>query len=141
MLEFVTETRKDLEIACSATLLVLILGIWTWSTFQFFIVITGSAKPTTKQVPIFDSKHASPIMWIEEDIDMGACERFIWNPEVWGICTTLFMQDMPFLIMRLYVIFGKNVWSPMLVFFTLKNGVVFTLQIYRGMGSEKFWDI
>lgn len=131
MLEFVTETRKDLEIMCSDILLMLILTIWSWSTCQFFLVITSKGPQTTRQVPIFDSKHASPIMWVEEDIEMSACERFVKNPEVWSICSTLFMQDMPFLTMRLYVIFGKNVVKPMLVFFTLKNGVVFALEVYR----------
>ena len=131
MLEFVTETRKDLEIMCSDILLLMILGIWSWSTLQFFLVLTSKGRPTTRQVPIFDSKHASPIMWIEEEIEMHPCVKFWLNPEVWSICSSLCMQDMPFLSMRLYVIFGKNVTSMMLYFFTLKNSVVFMLQVYR----------
>ena len=131
MLEFVTETGKEVEIRCDYTLLFLILVIWSWSTLQFTLCLTGSGRPTTRQVPIYDSKHASPIMWIEEEIDMPGWEKFVFNPEVWSICSTLFLQDMPFLVMRLYVIFGRKTYDRMLVFFTLKNSIVFILEIYR----------
>ena len=55
-------------------------------------------------------------------------------PEVWSIVSTLFLQDMPFLAMRMYVIFGRNTYDRMLVFFTLKNSIVFLLEIYWGFG-------
>lgn len=70
-------------------------------------------------------------MIVEEEIEETFCEKFFLNPEVWNICSTLFLQDMPFLSMRLYVIFGRNVLNQMLVFFTAKNFIVFLLEIYR----------
>ena len=79
MLEFVTETGKEVEIKCDLTLLMLILLIWSWATIQFTLVLTGSNKPTTRQVPIYDSKHASPIMWIEEEIERSAWEKFVFK--------------------------------------------------------------
>lgn len=37
--EFVTETIKDTEIKCNFLILVMIFGIWTWSTLQFALVL------------------------------------------------------------------------------------------------------
>ena len=45
--------------------------------------------------------------------------------------TTLFMQDGPFLILRLYVIINFNIKSEMHLFFTCKNLIVILLQLYR----------
>ena len=72
-------------------------------------------------------------------VDAGKCvnlgpawaERFFLNPEIWNICSALFMQDMPFLAMRMYVIIERNVINHMLLFFTLKNFIMFCLEIYR----------
>lgn len=45
--------------------------------------------------------------------------------------TTLFMQDGPFLILRLYVIINFNIKSEMHLYFTCKNIIVILLQVYR----------
>lgn len=37
---------------------------------------------------------------------------------------------MPFLCMRLYVIFGRKQYDRMLLFFTAKNSIMFMLEIY-----------
>lgn len=79
MLEFVTETGKEVVIKCEFSLLALILLFWSWSTLQFVLVLTGNTKPTTRQVPIYDSKHASPIMWIEEEIERPSWEKFVFK--------------------------------------------------------------
>ena len=60
-------------------------------------------RKTTKQVAVFDSQHNSPVMFIEEEIEQTFFERFFLNPEVWQIFATLIMQDIPFLVVRLYV--------------------------------------
>ena len=51
--------------------------------------------------------------------------------EVWGIMSTLILQDGPFLAMRLYIMVGRNVVHQMIVFFTCKNLLVVILQLYR----------
>lgn len=68
---------------------------------------------------------------IEEEVEMSAWEAFWSNPEVWSIMTTMVLQDGPFLGMRLYICFGRNVMKPTLIFFTLKNGIVMLLELYR----------
>jgi len=95
------------------------------------MVLTSARKKKTRQVPIFDSKHASPIMILEEEVEETWAEQFFLNPEIWNITSALFMQDMPFLAMRMYVIIERKVINHMLLFFTLKNFIMFCLEIYR----------
>lgn len=53
------------------------------------------------------------------------------NMEVWGILSTLILQDGPFLATRLYIMAGRGVVHQMIVFFTTKNALVVILQLYR----------
>ncbi|CAG5096828.1 Oidioi.mRNA.OKI2018_I69.XSR.g14800.t1.cds [Oikopleura dioica] len=53
------------------------------------------------------------------------------NPEVWSILTTVVLQDGPFWAMRMYIIIGRNVVHPTILFFTIKNGLVLMLETYR----------
>ena len=57
--------------------------------------------------------------------------EFFSNIEVWGISSTLILQDGPFLIVRLYIMIARNVIHQMIIFFTIKNCLVFILQVYR----------
>lgn len=57
--------------------------------------------------------------------------RFWKNMEVWGIFSTLILQDGPFLATRLYIMAGRGVVHQMIVFFTTKNALVVILQLYR----------
>ena len=77
---------------------------------------------------------------------MTAWEAFWANPEVWSILTTvvlqvilflgkiknlIFYKDGPFWAMRMYIIIGRNVVHPTILFFTIKNGLVLMLETYR----------
>lgn len=62
---------------------------------------------------------------------IGKCRTFCTNMEVWGIMSTLILQDGPFLGMRLYIMVGRKVVHQMIVFFTCKNLLVVILQLYR----------
>ena len=78
---------------------------------------------------------------------MTAWQIFWSNPEVWGILVTLalqvqivmnsnsqvtsFFQDGPFLGMRMYIMFGRDVFNPTMIFFTVKNTIVLLLDTYR----------
>jgi hypothetical protein len=47
------------------------------------------------------------------------------------VIVTLIMQDCPFFILRSVCVFKFNVVSYLFLFFTFKNGILFSLQIYR----------
>lgn len=53
------------------------------------------------------------------------------STDIWSVIETLFIQDGPFLLVRLTVIIHFRVFHQMLGFFAIKNGLVITLSLYR----------
>jgi len=51
--------------------------------------------------------------------------------ELYNVMITLMMQDCPFFILRSVCVFKFDVVSYLFLFFTFKNGILFSLQIYR----------
>ena len=53
------------------------------------------------------------------------------STDIWGVVEALFIQDGPFLVVRLTVMIHFNVFHQMLVFFAIKNFLVVILNMYR----------
>lgn len=53
------------------------------------------------------------------------------SKDIWSIMETLFIQDGPFLVVRLTVMTYFDVFHQMLVFFAIKNFLVVILNLYR----------
>ncbi len=53
------------------------------------------------------------------------------STDIWNITEALFIQDGPFLVVRLTVMIHFGVVHQMLVFFTIKNFLVVILNVYR----------
>lgn len=53
------------------------------------------------------------------------------STDIWGIVEALFIQDGPFLVVRLTVMTYFGVFHQMLVFFAIKNFLVVILNLYR----------
>ncbi|KAA0710795.1 Transmembrane protein 26 [Triplophysa tibetana] len=51
--------------------------------------------------------------------------------DIWNIVESLFIQDGPFLVVRLIVMINFGVFHQMLVFFAIKNFLVVILNLYR----------
>lgn len=51
--------------------------------------------------------------------------------DIWSTVEALFIQDGPFLVVRLIVMLNFNVIHQMLIFFAIKNFLVVVLNIYR----------
>ncbi|XP_078489939.1 transmembrane protein 26-like [Ciona intestinalis] len=134
ILEFVTETVKEVAVRCDRLLIIFIMAFWSWSTLQFTFVLTAAKARRTRAVGIYDGDSGmnSPVVVVEEsENEKSAFRKFFTNIEVWGILSTLILQDGPFLAMRLYIMIGRNVVHQMIVFFTCKNCLVVLLQVYR----------
>ena len=55
-----------------------------------------------------------------------------WSVEVWAIASLLTFQEIPFLLSRLYFIFGlKVIKTQMMIFFTAKNFLTIAVYSYR----------
>ncbi|XP_068424064.1 transmembrane protein 26-like [Clinocottus analis] len=118
ILEFNSATLSDVK-AKSPQMVYIILAVWTWSMLQFPL-----------QLAVVNSKPDS-------DDKQGAQEgSFLskYSTDVWIIMEALFIQDGPFLLVRLTVMTYFNVFHQMLVFFAIKNFLVVILNLYRLVG-------
>ncbi|KAK3104926.1 hypothetical protein FSP39_013334 [Pinctada imbricata] len=113
------EAFNEENVKYNRILIYTLLGIWTLSLLQFTLVLTATrARRDHAGVPAmsdsFDGREA------------GCC-----NPEIYGIIISIFMQDCPFLVIRLLLIFKYKVVSYTNMFFTAKNTLVIILLLYR----------
>lgn len=92
-----------------------ILTIWSISFMQFIPVLFQKQK---------GGKVSSRMLRINR-----ACGTHF--PEVFVTCTSIFLQDGPFLCLRLYIIIEFQLVTYSLVFFAVKNVVSNLLLLYR----------
>ncbi|XP_061826225.2 transmembrane protein 26-like [Nerophis lumbriciformis] len=116
ILEFTSETLSDVK-ENSPQLVYIILAVWTWSMLQFPLHLavvnsksdSGDEQGGAQKVSLL-TKHST---------------------DMWGIVEALFIQDGPFLMVRLTVMTYFDVFHQMLVFFAIKNFLVVILNFYR----------
>ncbi|XP_060950449.1 transmembrane protein 26-like [Limanda limanda] len=112
ILEFTSESLSDIKDS-RPVMVYIILAVWTWSMLQF---------------PL----HLSVTPASSEDLSEPASSRFSqMRTEVWSMAEALFIQDGPFLVVRLIAMIHFHVIHQMLIFFAIKNFLVVILNIYR----------
>ncbi|XP_071336286.1 transmembrane protein 26-like [Trachinotus anak] len=113
ILEFTSETLSDVK-DNSPQLVYIILAVWTWSMLQFPLhLAVVSSKPDEGEPGVQESlltKHST---------------------DIWSIVEALFIQDGPFLVVRLTVMTYFSIFHQMLGFFAIKNLLVVILNLYR----------
>ena len=110
--DFITEAIDDTKVKCSEdrTLLAIVLVVFSLSLFQFALGL-------------------NMFIYKKNSNEVGE--------EVWSILVTMFLQDMPFLTIRLYLLTTSDDWMETLndafkrQFFAIKNVLVLLLQMYR----------
>ncbi|XP_061083778.1 transmembrane protein 26-like isoform X3 [Conger conger] len=100
ILEFTNETLSDIK-ENNPQMAYAILGVWTWSMLQFTLHLAVVSESRSDK-----------------------------SPAMWSIAESIFIQDGPFLVVRLIVLIRYKIFHQMLVFFTFKNLLVVTLNIY-----------
>ncbi|XP_005015644.3 transmembrane protein 26 [Anas acuta] len=116
ILEFASETLAIKDVRKNFVLLNAILAVWTWSMLQFPLDLAVQhigCKPTAsaRRIP-----------------SLLFCR---YSAELWNIGVSLFIQDGPFFIVRSILMGHFRIFNQLLVFFTAKNILVLTLQLYR----------
>lgn len=110
------------------------LSIYSWSLFQFTLNMVASKAPrnesTSQNVENGENLSENDTRQILVDKKRAEDNSSMQN-ELWIIIITLLMQDGPFFIIRSVCVFNFNVVSYLFLFFTFKNGILFSLQIYR----------
>ncbi|XP_078421375.1 transmembrane protein 26-like [Cetorhinus maximus] len=117
ILEFKSETLSEKGVRCHCELVYAILAIWTWSMLQFPLDLTVLQK-TEGPLP-------------HGDTSGHKAQLYKYSADLWNITISVLIQDGPFFIFRLFLMFHQQIVHQMLLFFTIKNALVLTLQIYR----------
>lgn len=115
------------------------LAVWSVSLIQFILVITtvkgqkarycwSSSRLNEYEDVNMSSLYASP----NKRKNKTCLEKFT-DVSVWGILSTVILQDGPFLALRIYLIFWENVTSYTMFFFISKNSLIIMVQLYRLM--------
>jgi hypothetical protein len=107
----------------------IILGIWTMSLLQFVLVLTAT-KTRRKKVALIRPTAQEDPDELEGEC-AGCCGGKCCENEVWSILITVFLQDAPFLSLRLYAMITFQLFNYTILFFTVKNALVIVLQFYR----------
>ncbi|XP_051578482.1 transmembrane protein 26-like [Myxocyprinus asiaticus] len=118
ILEFTSETLSDIK-DNSPQLVYIILAVWTWSMLQFPLhLAVVTSRPQNSDEPNGED---------------GCCNLLLsrHSTDIWNIVESLFIQDGPFLLVRLIVMIYFDVFHQMLVFFAIKNFLVVILNLYR----------
>ena len=103
-------------------LTLVIMSLWTASLLQFTFVLTATKSKTTRPVLVRSRSSAS---------SRSSGKRRCCPTEAISIIVSVLLQDGPFLVLRMMLIFRFRVLSYTNLFFTLKNSLVITLQFYR----------
>lgn len=116
ILEFTSETLEEQNVRKCPALVYAILVIWTWSMLQFplDLAVQHFVSPLSVTARNFPSLFFSQ-----------------YSADLWNIGISIFIQDGPFLAVRLLLMTYFKVINQMLVFFAAKNFLVVVLQLYR----------
>ena len=96
---------QEKRVAKTSVFRYFVLSIWTVSVFQFPLVLTETQKNNLKNI------------WT--------------STEIWSICVSLLMQEIPFLICRSYAMGAYGLLNASIIFFTCKNAMVLIMYTYR----------
>ncbi|XP_061490311.1 transmembrane protein 26 [Rhineura floridana] len=116
ILEFTSETLEIENVRHNNALVYTILAVWAWSMLQFPLDL---AVQHVGCGPSVSSKRVFSFYLCRHSADL------------WNIGISLFIQDGPFLVVRLILMGYFKVINQMLVFFTAKNILIVMLQLYR----------
>ncbi|XP_064641401.1 transmembrane protein 26-like isoform X2 [Lineus longissimus] len=114
-----------------------VLAVWTVSLIQFIFLLASSGArrsrmafftPENKQHShMLLSHRKTSISPTIDDNEERRCDKV----EVSALVMTLFLQDIPFLVVRLYIMISFKEFSNTLLFFVSKNIFTIILQFYR----------
>ncbi|XP_049646582.1 transmembrane protein 26 [Suncus etruscus] len=116
ILEFTSETLEEQNVRKCPALVYAILVIWTWSMLQFPLDLAVQHF----MCPLSVTARGFPSLFFSQ-----------YSADLWNIGISIFIQDGPFLAVRLLLMTYFKVINQMLVFFAAKNFLVVVLQLYR----------
>lgn len=123
--------KKEQKVMVSTPMVYTTLSIYSWSLFQFTLNLVVTRGRNTGSVTSLGGNDFSTNSMVNMTNKKRASNSIYIHNELWNVIITLCMQDFPFFILRTVCVFKFNIVSYLFLFFTFKNGILFSLQIYR----------
>ncbi|XP_069804126.1 transmembrane protein 26-like [Dendropsophus ebraccatus] len=120
----ILQLMKEPSVNTNKSITVVGLCLFTWAVMQFTIVLTQTLSTSSVDTET-DGRFDSPSK--AKNCILSVC----CTSEVWSVMITVFMQDGPFLIYRLYLVTREGVFSDSMTFFICKNILAVIIQVYR----------
>lgn len=136
------DTFKEKQVKYNMKLTMIVLAIWSVSLIQFPLVLTGKSRKgrlgtlrnySNQTFPRSSSRSSSLFHINPTESYHSFCHVICTDVNFWGVLTSTVFQDGPFLATRLYLLIAHQTISYTMMFFTIKNLLVVTLQFYRLM--------
>eukprot|EP00090_Calanus_glacialis_P014605 TRINITY_DN23427_c0_g1_i1.p1 TRINITY_DN23427_c0_g1~~TRINITY_DN23427_c0_g1_i1.p1 ORF type:complete len:380 (-),score=85.77 TRINITY_DN23427_c0_g1_i1:30-1004(-) len=128
------EAFRESKVMIKPHLTYAVLAVWNWSLLQFSLAIGASHKSRKTTGPVNYNRQTSSGSAISRDSRgsrLADADKKLIDADIIAIVITIVLQDIPFICLRLTLIFGYGVISHMNIFFTCKNSLVILLQLYR----------
>ncbi|CAD5206803.1 unnamed protein product [Bursaphelenchus okinawaensis] len=101
----------------------LVLLAWTVSLLQFPFILTVS-RARKMRVAITDD---------ETIISKRDMSQVMYDVDIWAIVVASCLQDIPFFLVRVYLIVHYKLVTYTMIFFLSKNALIIALQFYRAV--------
>ena len=100
------------------------------------LTATTDSDDDANAAPAYDYVNSSQFARTSRAVRKKLQEKLNWlqtfmETEMWGIFVSLVMQDGPFVVMRLIALVAFRIITYTNYFFTAKNALILTLQVYR----------
>ncbi|XP_063959053.1 transmembrane protein 26-like isoform X1 [Lytechinus pictus] len=136
MLEFATDSLSIEAVACDKIYVGFIIAVWCWSLLQIPLGLTAVKQRKPRIAGPIESRDSSDDSTAVQGskpngFNCKASCCCYCESEIWSLMVSIFMQDGPYLILRLYIMFSTGYVGETLIFFAAKNGLIVALQSYR----------
>lgn len=137
---------QEREVRMEIQLSLMVLAFWTVSLVQFPFVITTVKSQKARFCfnaptdPLLSPINHQNVEAADTggEVDMpdkrSKCRKIcdkVFDVRVWGILSTILLQDLPFWVLRIYLIAWRHIMSYTMFFFICKNSLIMWVQIYR----------
>ncbi|KAM4609912.1 transmembrane protein 26 [Polymixia lowei] len=128
------DTFKEPEVKTKRTVIIVGLALFSWALMQFPLVLTQTSPPNDQPLPgaphqehLSEESRGGVVHSPGAPSSLASC----CSSEVWSLLLTVGLQDGPFLLYRLYLMFQEQVLNQLMIFFTCKNILIVLLELYR----------
>ncbi|CAD5209966.1 unnamed protein product [Bursaphelenchus xylophilus] len=115
---------KERTVYFNLNLQKLVLSAWTLSLLQFPFILTVS-RARKMRVAITDDTAITT--------KSRTMSQILYDVDIWAIIVASCLQDIPFFLVRVYLILQYKLITYTMIFFLSKNALIIALQFYRAV--------